>query len=142
MYSLTATIGFSTLDPSRLSLLNSSASTGFFSKIAAARRMQEAGAWPRTAFLQPVEGFAGVRVKKNKGHRARRDSPYLCYVIRGLGLFKARAIGMNYGFFKGLMPPSFEPFFTELFFVIFLFLPRSLDDGPKRRLRPGRGPRL
>ncbi len=27
---------------------------------------------------------------------------------------------MNYGFFKGLMPPSFEPFFTELFFVIFL----------------------
>jgi hypothetical protein len=33
---------------------------------------------------------------------------------------EARAPGMNYGFFKGLMPPSFEPFFTELFFVIFL----------------------
>jgi hypothetical protein len=27
---------------------------------------------------------------------------------------------MNYGFFKGLTPPSFEPFFTELFFVISL----------------------
>jgi hypothetical protein len=27
---------------------------------------------------------------------------------------------MNYGFFSGLTPPSFEPFFTELFFVISL----------------------
>ncbi|MGA8075361.1 MAG: hypothetical protein WB995_17940 [Candidatus Acidiferrales bacterium] len=105
---------------SRFFSLNNSASNGFFIGVAGERRLKgrehacdglpAAGRWIRRK----------VRLKRNKGRRDRRDSPYSSPGIRGLSWIKARAVGINYGFFKGLIPPSFEPFFTELFFAIFL----------------------